>query len=259
MASGSRRARSALLLLALFAASPSAAADWRSGGVARVVAVIDGDTVALHDGRELRLVGIQAPELPREGPPWPLAEDARAALADLVLGHEVRLSFGGLEADRHGRTLAHAYTDDGTWVQGEMLRRGLARVYSFADNRGAVREMLAIEAAARVARRGIWALETYAVRTPETAGAYLHRYEIVEGVVVAADEVNGRVYLNFGKDWRTDFTVSLSRRDARRFRAEGIEPLAFEGQRIRVRGWVDDFNGPMMDITHPERIEWPVP
>ncbi|MDX1711308.1 MAG: hypothetical protein R3316_09250 [Rhodovibrionaceae bacterium] len=70
-----------------------------------------------------------------------------------------------------------------------------------------------------------------------------------------AADVRGRVYLNYGEDWRRDFTVTLDRKTAARFRDEGIDPLAYEGRRLRVRGWVKSFNGPMIEVTHPEQIE----
>jgi hypothetical protein len=61
--------------------------------------------------------------------------------------------------------------------------------------------------------------------------------------------------LNFGANWRTDFTISLAPKVARLFRREGIEPVAMQGKRIRVRGWLKSFNGPMISATHPEQIE----
>ena len=224
----------ALLLAWLF---PAAAAEFtlRDGGTGVVATVIDGDTVVRDSGLEVRLVGIQAPKLALGRPGFeeqPLAYEARAALEDLVLAQIVRLSYGGLETDRYGRALAHLHTDT-AWVQGEMLRRGLARVYSFADNRASVEEMLTLEREARDAGSGIWALPYYRVRSPGEAGDYLDRFEVVEGRVLAADEVAGRVYLNFGEDWRTHFTVSIAPRDARRFRADGFEPLDLAGARIR--------------------------
>ena len=45
-----------------------------------VESVVDGDTLVLADGRQVRLVGIQAPKLPlgRDGfQPWPLADEAK--------------------------------------------------------------------------------------------------------------------------------------------------------------------------------------
>ena len=68
-------------------------------------------------------------------------------------------------------------------------------------------------------------------------------------------KVKARVYLNFGPDWRTDFTVTLQAKARRLFRKAGLEPLSLEGREIRVRGWLKKFNGPMIEATHPEQIE----
>ena len=80
-------------------------------------------------------------------------------------------------------------------------------------------------------------------------------YELVEGRVVDAAEVDGRIFLNFGDDWKTDMTATVSPQDARLFEAEAIDLLALGGQRIRVRGWVTWRNGPSISVSHPEQIE----
>lgn len=225
---------------------------------ARVVEVVDGDTLLLDDGGEVRLVGIQAPKLPLGRPgfqAWPLAEESRQALVDAALDREVGLAFGGREEDRYGRLLAHLVRDDGVWLQGLLLAQGMARVYSFPDNRTAVAEMLAIEREARAAGVGLWADPFYAIRSPEAAGDYLDTFQLVEGRIVDAATVRGRVYLNFGADWRDDFTVSISAGDVEPFLALGIDFESLIGQRIRVRGWLYRRNGPMIDATHPEQVE----
>ena len=247
---------------------PALALELEPGGIALVAEVVDGDTVVLDraiDGaREVRLVGLQAPKLAlgREGfRTWPLAPKAKAALESLVLGRTVRLSFGGRRRDRHGRLLAHLHVDDDrcaracSWVQGEMLERGMARVYSFADNRARVEAMYARERLARRAGRGIWALRFYAVRTADRTGRGIGTFQLVEGRVLAAARVKGRVYLNFGPDWRTDFTITVSGKALRLFRKAGLDPLLLEGRRVRVRGWLKSFNGPMIEATHPEQIQ----
>lgn len=256
--------RGCLLVLALLAGFPPAgsqAADTVSGLVAGgngvVTEVLDGDTVVLEGGSQVRLVGIQAPKLPLGRPgfrAWPFAGPSRAALRALAAGRHVRLSHGGRERDRHGRMLAHLHLDDGTWVQGELLRGGFARVYSFPDNRALVAEMLALEREARAARRGMWRFDAYRVRgtdEPLPEGSF----QLVEGRVVAADRVGRRVYLNFGADWRNDFTAVIEARDLGTFRSAQVDPLEWEGRRIRVRGWVYTYNGPAIDVTHPEQIE----
>lgn len=255
------RRASARLLLALLLAwgAPAVADELRDGGTGRVVEVIDADTVRLADGREVRLVGIQTPKLPlgrRDFRAWPLAGEAREALAGLVDGAELRLAFGGRESDRHGRVLAHLYDDSRSlWVQGWLLRHGWARVYSFPDNRALIGEMLAAERAARADRRGIWSHPFYAVRTPENVDSDVNSFQVVEGCAAAVAEAGGRLYLNFGADWRTDFTVSVEDRDRRRFDGFAWLADAAPAPCIRVRGWVKPRNGPMIEVSHPEQIE----
>ena len=146
-------------------------------------------------------------------------------------------------------------SDDGTWIQGALLAAGLARVHSLVDDRAAVAEMLAIERRARAERRGIWSQPRYRVLAAGEADAGLGSFQLVEGRVKAAAVVRGRGYLNFGDDWREDFTVSIGPRDRRRFETAGIAIEDYEGRLVRVRGWVDSFNGPMIEATHPEQIE----
>ena len=249
----------ALIALLLFA-SPAAglAFSLPADITAQVAAVIDGDTVTLADGREVRLVGIQAPKLPlgRRGfAEWPLAGEAKTKLEGLTLGQDVTLHYGGARADRHGRLLAHLTQTGGTvWVQGALLQAGLARVYSFPDNRALAAEMLALEREARAARRGIWAHPYYKIRTPDETRRDIETFQVVEGRVLQAAAVRDRLYLNFGPDFRTDFTIAIARRNLKLFGRE-FDGASLEGKTIRVRGWLKSVNGPMIEATHPEQIE----
>ncbi|MEO3435568.1 thermonuclease family protein [Inquilinus sp. CAU 1745] len=247
-----------LMILASPAQAAEAPASLERDGAGTVESVIDGDTLVLEDGAEVRLVGLQAPKLAlgREGfVEWPLADEAKAALEALTLGRQVTLAYGGLRTDRYGRKLAHLIREDGLWIQGAMLEAGMARVYSFPDNRAAVAEMLALERSARAERRGIWDHPYYAVRAAGEAGRAVGGFELVEGVILAAEEVRGRIYLNFGEDWDRDFTISIEPADTRTFEEAGIDPTQWEGRRVRVRGWLREFNGPLIEATHPEQIE----
>ena len=238
------------------ALDPAPAEPLAADGV--VVEVVDGDTVRLSSGLEVRLVGIQAPKLPLGRPnfqSWPLAVAAKATLEQLVGGQRVRLFYGGRRRDRHGRALAHLYQADDRWAQGEMLRRGFARVYTFADNTALTAEMLALERAARAAWRGIWSHPFYQVRVVTETPNFLYSFQIVEGRVMAAAVVRRRVYLNFGPDWRTDFTITIAPRHVRRFKNAGLAPARWDGRKLRVRGWLKSYNGPMIEATHPEQIE----
>jgi len=233
---------------------------WADG--MRVTAVLDGDTLELEDGRRVRLAGIDAAKPPRNANPadgrvWPLAEAATAALADLALGRRVVLH-GPAPVDRHGRLLANLVREDGLWLQSALLVRGLARVHTRPDARAYAAELLAGEEAARNAGRGLWRSRVYAVRDAADADGLSRdrdSFQLVDGVVLAVSKGSGEAWLDFGTDWRSDVTVHIGRAAMREVTRAGIDPLSYEGRRVRVRGWITLRNGPMIEITHPEQIE----
>src|SRR5262249_22959092 len=114
---------------------------------------------------------------------------------------------------------------------------------------------LSIEDAARQARRGLWADPAYRLRTPDDAGKAVDRFQIVEGRAVAVAVTDGRGYVNFGADYRTDFTLAFDAAALRLLREAGLALASLRGRRLRVRGWVRWFNGPLIDVSHPEQIE----
>lgn len=250
------------IFLSMLVAGPALSGQLVEAGSARVVGIVDGDTVLLdreiEASKEVRLVGIQAPKLPlgRQGfRQWPLAERSKAMLRELVLGRTVTVRFGGRRMDRHGRLLAHLFVAGDEWVQGAMLAGGMARVYSFPDNRALVPAMLALEEKARRGKTGIWGQPFYQPRTPLELGPLIGSFQLVEGIVLAVATVRGRTYLNFSDDWRSDFTITLDKGARRLFKDAGIDPLSLAGKRIRVRGWLKKLNGPMIEASHPEQIE----
>ncbi len=241
-----------------------ACADLVAGPQGVVVDVPDGDTVQLDTGAVVRLIGTQAPKLPlgREGfETWPKAEEARQALIEMSLNKPVRLGFGGERVDRYGRLLAHMFILDGeteTWAQLAMVGKGFARVYSFADNRRCLVELMRAEGQARAQRLGIWTDPYYSIRAadrPDLLASRFGHYELVEGRVLTAQKAGGRVYLNFGRHWKDDFTALINAEALRLFGQQGFDPLTLQGALIRVRGWVDDRDGPRIEVTHPEQFE----
>jgi len=262
------RARTAAALLALsLLVAPAWSAETalvppaglERDGSAAVAAVIDGDSLTLTDGRTVRLVGIQAPKLAKgrqNFPEWPLAREAKLALEELVANQTVGLRFGGAKSDRYGRVLAQLDRPDGLWIQGELIRRGLARVYTFPDNHAAAAPMYALEQEARAAGRGLWADPFYRVRTPDQTLQYVGRFELVQGRIVEGARTDHGVFLNFDRDWRTAFTLRINTEAQKLFRADGIDPLAIRGTQVRVRGYIRrDRDRAIIDITHPEEIE----
>lgn len=119
--------------------------------------VLDGDTVALAEGQRVRLLGLDAPELEREGRPAEfLAHKAKKALAEMVQGRRVRLEYDQLRYDHYGRLLAHVFTPEGQNAGVELVRQGLAHVYLAPPNVRFKEELLSAQREAMSARRGIW-------------------------------------------------------------------------------------------------------
>lgn len=252
------------LAVSVMSMSPVAACDGlRDGPKGIVTQIVDGDTLLLDNGLVVRLIGIQAPHLKlgREGlDDWPKGAEAKAALESVALNKPVLLRYGGEEKDRYGRLLAQVFTtgDVPGWVQQEMLAAGLARVYSFPDNRACLPDLFAAEIKARAAGLGIWTDPYYRVRRadrPKEFSTLSGRYELVEGRVLKAEKSGGRVYLNFGRYFKEDFTAVIDARALRLFTDSRLDPLKLGGALVRVRGWIDLQDGPRLTITHPEQIE----
>ena len=80
-------------------------------------------------------------------------------------------------------------------------------------------------------------------------------FTLVEGKVVSVRESGATIYVNFGRRWSEDFTVTVLKRNERSFVDAGIEPKKLEGRRVRVRGWVEEHGGPWIEALHPTQIE----
>lgn len=232
------------------------------GGSSLVTEIRGGDTLILEDGRAVRPMGVLIPKRASEAGVTAQARyDAEKALSELVLGKVVFFSLDTRTRDRYGRLLAQisvAHGAERIWVQERLIAQGLARVISFKDNRRCVLELLALEAAAREGRQGHWASGIFTVKTAaaeQTLSDLAQSYEIVEGKIENVAEVKGRIYLNFGSNWRKDFTVTIASEAAKLFPGEGQALSALAGKSVRVRGWIENFNGPSISLTHPEQLE----
>lgn len=131
---------------ALAIAAP-AAAEFFEG---RVVKIVDGDTIEVLVGNQLRRVRLSGIDTPERGQPW--ADKARQALSRRVFGKEVRVNDVG--TDRYDRTVGEVYADN-VCVGCELVREGNAWVYRKYTDDPVLYEL---EAQARAAHRGLWSL-----------------------------------------------------------------------------------------------------
>ncbi len=253
-----------LVGVVLFGATPAMACDLPPGETATIASVIDGETLKLTDGRAVRLLGVKAPSPPlgwKGDAPWPFVAEARAALERLTSGATVELRFDARREDRYGHILAQVFlARDGKqhWLQRDLVAQGFARVYSLADGRACIQALLVAEGEAREARRGLWRSWAYRVQEAGDAkrlGRFVRTYQLIEGTVHAIGEGRKLLYVNFAEDWRSDFTITIERKALGVFEAAGLDLGALPGKRVRVRGFVEWWNGPMIAATHPEQIE----
>lgn len=245
-------------------AQPVAVCALQPGPTQTVARVIDGETIALADGTEIRLIGAMAPRASDGGArpgTWAPEAAARSALEALVMGRTVEIGFAGRRSDRHGRLLGHAFvrTDiEPVWVQGRMLGQGHARAYSLPESTACMDDLIEHERLGRTAGTGLWAVEAYAIRAAERTAELLRlrsTFQIVEGRVAAVADSRGRVFVNFGRDYRNDFTIGMQPPVTRRMQEEGIAPKALEGRLVRVRGWIEARGGPFVELHHHHQIE----
>ncbi len=236
-------------------------AELAETGMAQVESVIDPQTVRLADGTIVRLTGIEFPDFNPDNP-GEFSLLALEVLKDMLTGKNVVLHQSKNKdegrVNRMGQILAQIERrDDHAWVQGSLLSLGLGRVQTTRTNSGMAQQMYDLEDEARKAKAGIWDGGAYKVLTPEETKDRIGSFQIAEGRIVSATMKQNRVYLNFGQDWRSDFTVSIAPEDKRVFSKAGIDPLQWNNKTIRVRGWLENYNGPLIQIDHPEQIEIP--
>jgi endonuclease YncB( thermonuclease family) len=240
----------------------TAACKLPAGPVRSVTRVLDGDTMQLDDGTELRLIGALAPhahDVGADAGTWPLAEEARRTLSDLVLGRSIALAFGNMRNDRYGRWLAHAILEPENrkeWVQAHMLARGMARAYTLADNAACISDLLALERPAREGSLGLWANAAYQVRSaesPQELLAYRHTFQLVEGRIASVSKTRGAIYLRFADD-RRGFTAVLKHPSRTLPGNQTADSLM--GRTALVRGWIDRRNGPVVAIDTTGQIEF---
>ena len=234
-----------------------------------VASVADGRTFMLADGREVRLAAIETPVTPRTAQNAPSEGDAAraaaaraatAALTALISTKTIAMRPLTPANDRYGRLLAHAFitrADGPHSVEADLLAQGHAFVAPRAAD-PCTAALLATERRARTAKLGLWGDPYYETKSAEEPAAVLAargRFAIVGGKVMSVRESGGTIYVNFGRRWSEDFTVTISKRNERLFAAAGIAPKTLTGRRVLVRGWVEERGGPWIEATVPAQIE----
>jgi hypothetical protein len=232
----------------------------------RAVTRVEGAAAfTLDDGSSLKLMSLSVPsarDVAVSVEEWAPEVEARAAVDGLVRDRRIEIVASGAFRDRYGRRVAHVYGSDRDagrfWLQSVIIDGGHARVAPLPGESMCLRELFAREAVARAKRAGLWANPAYAVRSArETRGLEKlgGTFQIIEGWVAAVGMSRNEVFLNFGRDWKWDFTaaVDLKRSDDRESLVARLKNL--KGRLVRVRGFIERRNGPFISLATAEAIE----
>jgi hypothetical protein len=241
-------------LAAIFASGAQALACGGTDlGQARVASIPHPHTLALDDGRMVRLTGLA----------WQKDEvgELNSALAAAALGRQVSLK-GSTIPDRYGRLHALVFVDGAQVpLQYDLLSRGLALVNLQAggaaiSNDSCAQAMLAREEEAREARRGIWnRAPVLDANRPSDILQARGRFAVVQGRVISVRDSGNTTYVNFGRRWSDDFTVTIAKRQHSAFITGGLPPRSLSGQLVRVRGTIEERAGPWIEATTPAQFE----
>jgi len=191
---------------------------------ARVVRVVDGDTIVVDRGRgaeKVRYIGMDTPESVKPGSPveW-MAHEATAANRALLAGRTVFLERDVSETDRYGRLLRNVWLHEGSrWILVglELVREGYARVSTFPPDVAYVDLLLAAQVDARRHGRGLWGDGPLDFTSPAdgqtvTAQAILVTGTAPPGARVVRDIANAPDQsVRAGADGRWSMRVALKR------------------------------------------------
>ena len=195
--------------------------------------VVDGDTVRLSDGRSVRMIGLNTPELGKQGrSDEPFAVAARKRLEALVAASDGRVGVlpGKESKDHYGRTLAHLYGADGVNLEAQMLAEGLGFQVAVAPNVDLVTCQQAAEHSARQAGLGVWRQSPVLKAEQINASGFA----VVSGRVSKVQRNRGGVWIEL----QDSLVLRVAPNLLGQFDVAALERL--KGKQIEARGWVVD-------------------
>lgn len=197
-----------------------------------------------------------------DGVRWPDAPEAAAEAHAWLLarsGHRLTLVARG-EVDRWGRSHVDAMPLDPTAEAAPDLAAGLVALGLVAVDAGerdalCRPALLAVEAGARRSGSGLWRQAAPDVRDGPALRTRLGRFVVAQGVVLWVGERPRRTYLDFVRRGEDGLTVTVSKRTWRALQERGLSAASLRGRQVRVRGVMEAWRGPTLDIASADMIE----
>ena len=215
----------------------------------------DGDTIKLLDGRKVRLIGINTPEVAREGrPAEAYALLARDRLRNLLQqhGNQIKLVYGREKQDHYQRLLAHIFLEDGRNLQVQLLSEGLANAITIPPNDRYAYCYQQAEKRALCKKQGLWSREIPTIANlPDSASGF----RLLRGKLKKIQSSNKGIWLNL----EHGLSLRIALNDKALFNMKRLQSLI--GHEVIIRGWLQTKRKPKqgerfyMQIRHPLSIE----
>lgn len=213
--------------------------------------VYDGDTVVLNDGRKVRLLGINTPEVKhRDKMADAGGDEAKEWLKGRLLNKKVRLVTDAETSDKYHRTLAHLFTEQKDHVNVQLVEAGLAEVSLYPPNLLYAEELLKAQDKAEHQQRGIWQRPEYAAIPVARLSAGEHSgWTRIVGTVTHIRYARKFVYLELSN--LVDLRIEL------KWLSLFPDIDGYSGKTIEARGWLNKNKGGHLSmlIRHPSALK----
>ena len=159
--------------------------------------------------------------------------------------------------DRYGRERVNLFGEANQhWMQLDLVEAGLALVYPEDGAPKCLERLFEAERTARKNKAGVWQVPGLIMHSNDADWQKrAQSFQMVEGTLLSIGKTSFRYYLNFGDNWSEDFTVIVAKRNIKRFKMKYDDLKRLAGKKIRVRGWLIQDRGPLIELFHPGQIE----
>lgn len=223
--------------------------------------VIDGDTVILAGGRHLRYLGIDAPETRlKKQDQWLEIQQFYGKKAEdfnrqIVEKKKIYLEYDLVKQDQYDRLLAYVFVD-GIFVNAKMVEQGLALIDTRPPNVKYTQLLFQKQREARKNGLGFWGDINKQIVSADEAGKFIGNFKMVEGKVNNIYESPQVIALNFGRNFKTDFSAVIFKDNLKLFTEQGINPINnYRNKKLYIVGTIREYNGPEIIINSPAQIE----
>ncbi|MDV6341607.1 thermonuclease family protein [Nitrosomonas sp. Is24] len=214
----------------------------------QVTRVYDGDTIILEGRKQVRLLGVNTPEIEsRHRNEEPGGVAAKKWLQNQLRDNQVYLEFDQVKRDKYKRLLAHVFLPNGKHVNLALLESGLAAISIIPPNGRYSDKLIQAQQFAEKQKLGIWSMPEYQSRPITEIANHTKGWQRFTGTPVAIRKSRKFTRLLFND--KVDIRVANS--NLKLF----PELATYVGKPLEVRGWVtrnkDHYT---MLIQHPSAL-----